>query len=551
MNLQLETQSGFLGFGSGNLAGEAYHLQNMLATQFGLAPYLKNATEEDSAAVSGMTTVKWFAEYSGTPYAVDANGKVLTRAGGGFLWTQARATAGNSIGNGMVVDQTGRLLVARDRYIQKYNGAWDDTWKDLGSSVTAEKGMDTYLDWVVIPHGNKVAVLNTTDDSLNTSAFTFPTGCSCIIAKSSRTGILLGVNFGSRSFVALWDAQATRAIADWIWFDSPLKSICRAGDNEWIVTTARKIVLTNGYVTKDLPTLSDPVLGAVMHSPSAGGTWTDGSKFYLNHTDVSANYGRRRSGTYVLDLDSSLWTFITPSDGSTLSVSMGGIWQDSTGRLFTSHTNGATSLSHVCQISNALPTSAWLITAPFGKGGTKKVAEGVKVELQSNPINQIYGTFSYVISAKVYDFSRPLWTVATQNGLASGLDKINVDGTSGSANNAAVGDEVTILSGSNGGYIRHITAIADQNTSSETWTLDSALPNLTATGTQILVQPFKLASSFTVTSQTAIPKDGFYFDVKDRIKGKQFMVKVVITDLSVAYLAIPSVSFIYNDLGVI
>lgn len=550
MNLQLETQSGFQGFGSSNLIGEVYHLQNMLATQFGLAPYLKNATEEDSAAVSGMTVIKWFAEYAGTPYAVDGNGKVLVRSGGGFLWTQARATAGNSIGNGLIVDQTGRLLVARDRYIQMYNGTWNDTWKDLGSSVTAEKGMDTFLDWVVIPHGNAVAVLNTTDDSLNTAGLTFPSGCSCIVAKSSRTGVLLGVNFGSRSFIALWDAQATRAIAEWIWFDSPLKSICRAGDDQWIVTTARKIVLTNGYATKELPSLADAVLGVTLHNPTAGGTWVDGRKFYLNHTDTSANYGRRRSGTYVLDLDTELWTFITPSDGSTLNVAMGGIWQDSTGRLFTSHSNGGTSLSHVCQISNALPTSAWLITAPFGKGGTKKTAEGIKVEVQANTINQIYTSFGYTISAKVYDFSRPLWTVATQSGLASGLDKLNVDGTSGSGNNAAVGDEVTILSGSNGGYIRRITAIADQNTSSEAWTLDSALPNLTATGTQILVQPFVLAQTFVVSSAASIPKDGFYFDVKDRIKGKQFLVKVVLTDMT-GHISIPSVSFIYNDLGII
>ena len=93
--------------------------------------------------------------------------------------------------------------------------SFTDQWKDLGASnsLTTLRQADVYEDWVVFPVYNGFAALNVTDDSLANPAITMPTGFTPALCRSGRSGILLGVNFNNRGFVAMWDAQAPRSIA--------------------------------------------------------------------------------------------------------------------------------------------------------------------------------------------------------------------------------------------------------------------------------------------------------------------------------------------------
>jgi hypothetical protein len=561
--LQLQTQQGFQGFGSGGQPGECYFAVNMTPTPFGFAPFLKNVTDQFSGPLTTLTLIRSFAEEAGIPWVFEPN-YVYSRASGSFQ-LEHHFTDVDSSGNGLILDPTLRMLAVHDRYLSKKDGpgtgsSWTEQWQDLGSAVTGDKVMDTFEDWVVIPHGNGASLLNVTDDSFQVNAITFPAGCTCFIAKSNGHGILLGCNMGNRSFVGLWDAQAAGTIADWIWFDSPLKSICRSGskgqnaysgnESEWIVTTTREIVLTDGYTKSTLATMPDALLGDVVYNPIGAGTMADNQKFYLNHTPSTANYARRQAGLYVLDMGSNLWSYIPPSDNCQQEVNMGAIFQDSSSRIWLGHQNVASGVNYISQLTSAVPASASIVSAPFGLAATKKIAEGAKVELVSNSQFVGGGILNFDVSMKVYDYTRPLWTHNSQNGAGTAQNQINVNGPLSGQPNAETGDEVTVITGLNAGQVRHITAIANPGTSSETWTLDSNLPNTPAANDLYNVQPFKLIHKFT--SVSAIPVDGLYFDIQNQYKGKRFLLKVLLENMnSVTALSVPSISFLYDDLGLI
>ena len=76
------------------------------------------------------------------------------------------------------------------------------------------------------------------------------------------------------------------------------------------------------------------------------------------------------------------------------------------------------------------------------------------------------------------------------------------------------------------------------------------LPNMAANNDQFNVQPFYLVSKFTGVN--SIPVDGLYFDVKNKYKGKRFLLKVLLENMnSVTALTVASIAFLYSDLGII
>jgi hypothetical protein len=556
--LQIETQSGFKGFGNGQLAGECQHCSNMVATPFGFCPFFKNTTEAISGGpLAAMGLIRWMVQEGVVVWGIGETGRIISRSSG---WMIEHTTVVASSGNGLIVDQTGRMLAMHDRYLSKKDAvgsgqSWTEAWKDFGTSVVGDKGMDTYLDWVVIPHGNRVGILNVTDDSFNNAGLTFPSDCKCIVARTNRTGVLLGVNMGSRSFVGLWDAQSNRSIADWIWSNYPLLSICRSGDGEWIVTTTKEIFITNGYTKTRLPyqssmaSLPDPLIGEIVNNPITGGTRFSGSTFLLAHSNPAGNFGRKRSGLYLFNFDTQLWQFIPCSSGATQNITMGTVFEDSSNDIYLSHRDITLNNYAISKLTNTVPSTASFISAPFGQSDNKKVAQAAKLELVANNLLQFSLATGFTVSVKVYNYSRPLWNYAVENGIAPATNKLNVDGTQSGFNDAEIGDEVTILTGANAGAIRHITNIASQNTANELWTLDSALPNLTEDSALINVQPFKLAKKFTVNA-VPLPVDGLFFDIQNQYKGKKFLLKVVFENLNFrSGISVPSLSLIYDDLS--
>jgi hypothetical protein len=104
------------------------------------------------------------------------------------------------------------------------------------------------------------------------------------------------------------------------------------------------------------------------------------------------------------------------------------------------------------------------------------------------------------------------------------------------------------MEGVNSGQTAHITAITNQNTSSETWTLDTALTSPIESAIFIQVAPFKLMSKQTITNAAQL-KD-LLFTGKGRVEGRKFWLKIVIDGITATAPEIhKTVDFIYDDLG--
>jgi hypothetical protein len=529
-----------------------YLAENMLPGEFGLDVFLKLA----ATIVSGSPTLRFnfFTEFNGKPWAVDTDGKLFSNNGSGW---DVRRNPGNSNGQGLITDQTGRLLYSRNQYLGKTadGSIFDDSFKDFGEINLDYRPADTYEDWVVFGNNNKLAVLNVTDDSWNAAAFEMPSGFTCRGVKSNRTGVLVAFNYQNRGVALLWDVRTLRSISEWIWFDHPIQSICKVGDG-WCITTMKEQWLTNGYsLTRKLEPFPDTLLQSLNFSVLPAGTLYTEGRLLTANTDNSGLYTRHKSGLYILDLATNRYSLAVPF-GTKANMSLGAVFRDSSARTYVSYTTTIPSVTaQLAELKNDTPTRAIAVVGPFGKSAVKKVAQIVSLELMPSALAQLLyqntgENASATISVKIYNFRRQLWAWAVTSGTAAAADQLPVSGNLQSFNNAAVGDEVTILSGTNAGEVRHIASISGRNTVSEVWTLDSALPNVTEASVSVNVQPFQLVSKKTFTAANFDDLSDFLFDIKNRVRGRKYLVKILIESITGLPLTLQSVSLTYDEQGI-
>lgn len=545
--MKQETISNLDGFPSAGL----YYSENMQPGQFGLDAFIKLL----DTAVAGTPSGKfnWFTEFANRPWAVDNVGKLFSNNGSG--WDVRRAPGGSG-GNGLITDQTGRLLYPRTQMLGMLatdGTTYTDSWKDFGEAATEYRPADTYEDWVVFGNNNKLAVLNVTDDSFNAAAFTMPSGFVNRAVKSNRTGVLVAFNYQNRGVAFLWDVRTLRSISDWMWFDHKIQSVCKTGDG-WTITTMKEQWLTNGYaLVRKLPAFPDTLIQSQNFNTLPQGTlYTDG-KLLTANTDQGSLFTRHKSGLYVLDLTTEKYTFLSP--GQKADMTMGALFQDSSSTTLLSYSTVTPAAVKLVELKNDTPTQATCIVGPFGKSPGKKAAASISLELAPSLLAQsLFQNTAEIatadVSVKIYNFRRQLWAYGYTNAEAPATNKLAVSGTVVSFNNAKVGDEVTVLSGLNAGQIRHITAITGRNTTSEVWTLDSALPVTTESGVYLNIQPYQLVRKQTFTASNYEDMADLLFDVKNRIKGRKYLVKIVIENVTALPLTLQSVTLTYDEQGV-
>jgi hypothetical protein len=442
--------------------------------------------------------------------------------------------------------------------------SWTDQWKDFGSTLTTTdfRPMDTYEDWVVIGNKNQVALLNITDDSFNANGLNLLSGFNIRCIKSGRTGILIGANFNNRGVLILWDAYSTRSIAPWIWRNANIQCIVPTDDG-WIVFTTKGIYETNGYSIQPLmPKLPDDIANSTTILANLLPQGADIINNKLVFWGSFGDHNRKKAGLYVLDLETKLMEFVRVSNGCTYGVTGGAVFFDNNYSTQLSYTTSTPNTKFIGRLLNSAPTQAHLISQQLGQGQNQsmmlqqttahgqneKVAEGVKFTFGLNNVPTSISTQTFDASVKVYNFKRQLYTYAQTRAASTSADVLKIDGTQVQYNKAQVGDEVTILHGVNAGQVRHITSIANQGTNTETWTLDSVLPNNTEINILMNVSPFRLAHKFTSVNLSQLQE--LFFDVQDRIRGKKFLVKLLLDNISTDLeIELKEGQFIYNDLG--
>ncbi len=247
----------------------------------------------------------------------------------------------------------------------------------------------------------------------------------------------------------------------------------------------------------------------------------------------------------------------TVSNNVQYNLTGGAIFYDSAFNLHFSYHTLHPATTAIARLFNSVPTSAYFITEPKGLGdgktslaGNEKIAEAAKFTIVENGRQQVTPTNTYTLALKVYNFQRGLWASSQTVSGTADTTHITINGTAQSPNNVAqVGDEITILEGVNAGQVTHIAAIQNQGSSAETWTVSPALPNTTETGINVVASPFKLVKTFTFSGLAQL-RD-VYFDIGSKYKGKRFLLKLLLTNITNTELDITDGQFIYSDQGVI
>ncbi len=554
--LKLEQLDSFLGFGEGESLSEYYFSVGMRHIRGGIEPGWRVVKSSDSSTVStgsGYGLVQEFTERLESSvvynYAVDENGIIAKVQALLNTWTRIHIPGTSSSGNGLITDHSSsqRLIYIQDEWVGSYDGiVWYDTFMDLGWSLTIKKSPDIYEDWVVIPNGSTVALLNITDDSKNYAAFTFPANFECTTARSGANGVLLGANFNNQGVLVLWDCQLDRSLAPWLWLNGTFAGISKY-NGIWVVATNREIILTNGYSilkTYPIPDIGDIAVDFGPTIPS--GMKVDENKLFIGASTIALN--RRKKGIFVLDLITGLWEFAPLSDGNLYSNSTtGAIFINSKHRRLVSHGDSFISPNqdYIGRIRDAGSNSHFII-----KGGSrnnkKKKAEALILNL-GIPLRETTtaDNLNWNIIVKLYNFDRVLWGSAQAKIASTDKGKITINDTVYNLN-AQVGDEVTVLEGLNAGEIRHIVSMTGAGTATEVWTLDSDFSELTESGAWLNVSPFKKVGGKTVTT-FRVHNDRLFIPIKKSIIGRKFLIKVI---CKTGTIHISSLGFVYDELTV-
>tara|TARA_R100001086_G_C11848145_1_gene260673 strand:+ start:14628 stop:16496 length:1869 start_codon:yes stop_codon:yes gene_type:complete len=456
------------------------------------------------------------------------------------------------------VDIYGSISLPTGSYTAQVRRGWDDQWKDFGTDVSSNSSegddvyiaTETYEDTVLFGRHNNITTLNTVTDTVTTDAspaFNLPDDFDIRFIHRGANGILIGANFQGKGVLVLWDNYSDRSIAPWIMLDDRLISMCKYGGG-WIIITAREIFYTNGYSLESLATSIldmhiDPLTPRSSYSPQTS-LVSEGVLHFI--AGYSAN-GKRREGLYRFHIADRLCEFIPREDMNVYDETLFSVFYSNTADGTRVSVGTSTGVSYVKQDES--PTVSHLITNPVGKGANTKHAEAVKLDLGIDPVYYATNnTFSFEATVKICPLDQQVQAPAVVKTTQTSSTQIVVDETAYS--HAQVGDEIEFLKGNNAGYTRNITAISGEGTATATYTLDRALPSLSASGDNIVRTRFQLVATKSFSSVSEIDPKLLWFSIKNKVKGKRYLLKVEIEDATIPIEIRPPL-FVYDDQGVI
>lgn len=450
---------------------------------------------------------------------------------------------------------TGTFAPATGSYPAMALASWSTEWKDFGSSITLNSegndvnfATETYEDTVLIGRGSNVVSLNTLTDSITTDAspaFTLPTGFDILAIRKGVNGVLIGSNFQRKGVLVLWDNFSDRSIAPWIELPDRLVSVSKYNGG-WIIITSREVFFTDGYSLTPIKRFfldSNKTVFAASLVPQNSVVVEDQLHFIGNYTAS----GKRRAGLYKMDLSSKskLLEFYPRADLDQYNTKLKSIFYDAgngNGRLFAGTTTGIDYL-----LTDSEPPVAVYISSPAGKGENFKHAEAIKLNLGVAPQNsEKQSPYSFKVIAKICPLEKQLFNVGVVK--TTMADTTHVVVNESTYHIASVGDEIEFLDGESAGYSRNITGITGSGTATATYTLDRAVPTVVSANYHFFITPFRLIKMKEYTNVSVMPE--VYFDIKNRPKGKKFLIKIEIEAANVPIELRPFV-FVYDDLGVI
>lgn len=431
--------------------------------------------------------------------------------------------------------------------------SYTPTWKDFGTNKTTNSEgnamyypTETYEDTVLIGRGSNIVSLNTLTDTItddSTPAFTLPTGFDVLAIHKGLNGILIGSNFQRKGVLVLWDNFSDRSIAPWIDLPDRLISVCKYSGG-WIVITAREIFYTDGYSLTPYKKFFLDTDKTVLSSntvPQSSFIEEDQLHFIGAYTAS----GKRRAGLYKMDITSKLLEFYPRENLDQYNTTLKSLFYDAgngNGIVFAGTTTGIDYL-----LNDSEPPVATYISNPVGKGENWKYAEGLKLNLGVSPQNsEKQSPYSFKIIAKICPMEKQMFNVGVVKTTMADTTHVVVDETV--YHIASEGDEIEFLDGESAGYSRNITSISGSGTATATYTLDRAVPTVVSANYHFFITPFRLIKVKTYTNVSVMPI--VEYEIKNRPKGKKFLIKIEIEDANVPVEIRPSI-FLYDDTGTI
>jgi len=560
MALRVVPFGAFDGFSDLPILGTNFYSQGFIPSKFGIATMYSMVDKANSTTFSTLGQVRHQAVVSGYLYLQDNSGQIWKETTPG-AYNFANVHSPGGFGSGMMADQYGNLFYScgtSNNQLGKYDGTtWNDSFQSLDGG---NHPMTWYEDLILIANNNKVACVFS-DGTYSDNAFTLPSNMTIASIKAGPTGILIGANLYNQGAIILWDGNSLRSKVPWKWTPGQILAIATYGEN-WVVKTQRQVLVTNGTTVSELFGVFDDLLSFNNYD----NTWVLPQQMLLVNdmlvftiTTTSGNtkqYGKMKPGVYLYMIARKAWAYIPVPTGETYNLFVYSVFLDSSyNRITIGYTAGG--VNHVAALVAQPPSTAMFVSEELGLGRIKyqrlyfgptdKTVEAVVLNL--GILNSITDApaISFNVSLKIYNFKRQLWGHITTSNASTAYNQLVVDATASGAYDAQVGDEVTILEGNNAGFVAHITAIANEGLSHETWTLDRSTTNYTAYGLAVQVQPFVLVKRQTITNLAQLKN--IFFSVNS-IKGKQFLIKVVFDGIAANLgLELLTSYWVFNDLG--
>lgn len=526
--------------GLGNLIGDPKGRLIMCGTRY-LAMFdqsVGNATAGTVSVTNGSGAIVG----SGTAFTAGMVGKkfrVTTDTGSSSFYTVATYTDATHITiSGTYAGTTG----SGKAYVVLT--AWTETWKDFGADVNNQVVMENYESTVLFGRDNKITTLDVNTDTITTDAspsFSMPSGYTIKKINVNKGGILMSFDAYDGSTLVLWDNQSTRSIAPWIKVKDQVLDVMKYGGS-WLVVTTKSIYITDGYT---LTLFVDSFLDSDIATIYAfeGEIVNNYMYFCINYSSNT----KQRDGFYRMDLKNGLCEYWGTFDGAMYGNQAYKHIFYVPLQNFLVFNDSAHHMKAV--FDTALSTKTYTyITNPVVKSSTKKVAKKINAPITiSSTYNAVQNTEGFTISAYISPVTRQQNFRCYPSSASTVLNQVKF--TTAYFPTFQVGESLEILSGTNKGLIRHITAVSTV-AGVTTVTLDTDLPNLAQTGDFIEYTPFQFVGTYTVSASQAVEMKSLMFTVKNEIVGKGFMVKFVVTGATIPIEIMPF-DFIYDDLGIL
>lgn len=499
-------------------------------------PAVSNYTTGTISLTNGSATVTG----SGTTFIAGDVGKVLRVVGENTFYRISSYSSATSVT--LASNYTGTTGSGKTYVIYR---AWTDQWKDFTTEISSlVTPTDVYEDTVLFGRANNITSLNTLTDTVTTDsspAFDMPTGFECVSISANTTGILLSFNFQGKGVLVLWDNYSDRSIAPWIRLDDQVIQVAKVSDG-WLVVTTKAIYKTNGYSYNIFSSeFLDTSIGTL-----GDGTFSNavviGNSLYIAMN--SSSRGKRRSGLYIMNLDTKLFEYFPVASGIQTDLIKAIFYNPEFANILFAC---GTSIQSLITGSTTSTKYHHYVTSPIGQGENMKYAEALKIPIgiaKDYIANNL--TKSFTIQAKINKLDRQLYETKQIKTTATVANQITVNEST--YPEAEVGDEVEFLDGANASTTFNITSISGGGTATAVYTLDRDMPNLPVANANIITSGFKLIDTKTYTDIGDIPN--IYFNIKNRYKAKKFMIKITIFGATVP-IEIKPFQFIYDDTGLL